>query len=143
MKLSKDEFNIVGDKIIISKSALERWRSHYDANHVCIDDEYIGKRDLLDDLLGLFNDKSVSEIPSYLDDHETRIKNIEVIKSRVWKLQRDACNLELALTNFYKGMEQDEVRLKEMRNEICWRIQDYEVFVNDYKKDWDLNYEYE
>ena len=40
-------------------------------------------------------------------------------------------------------MEQDEVRLKEIRNEISWRIQDYEVFINDYKKYWYLNYEYE
>lgn len=143
MKLLKGEFNIVGDKIIISKSALERWRNHYDANHVCINDGYIGKRDLLDDLLDHFDDKNVSEVPEYLDDREIRIKNIEVIKNRVWELQRDAYNLELHLTNFYKGKEQDEARLKEMYNEICWRIQDYEVFINDYKKNWDLNYEYE
>ena len=31
--------------------------------------------------------------------------------------------------------------MKQISEELCWRFQDYEVFMYDYQKDWDLNYQ--
>ena len=59
MILSKDEYMIKGDSIIIPKKTLERLRNHYQnfANNrksIMVQMFYFGKKDIMADLLGLF-----------------------------------------------------------------------------------------
>ena len=59
MILSKDEYMIKGDSIIIPKKTLERLRNYYQnfANNrksIMVQMFYFGKEDIMADLLGLF-----------------------------------------------------------------------------------------
>lgn len=59
MILSKDEYMITGDSIIIKKEALERLRNHYrsiahDRKSIMVQMFHFGKEDIVVDLLDLF-----------------------------------------------------------------------------------------
>ena len=59
MTLSKDEYMITGDSIIIKKGALERLRNHYrsianNRKSIMVQMFHFGKEDIMADLLGLF-----------------------------------------------------------------------------------------
>jgi hypothetical protein len=82
--------------------------------------------------------KEEIEIFSYLDAKEERKKALEKIRDIIFRLTID----------YVEKMEVDHpAHIKEAREkankiweELCWRKQDYDVFMYDYKQDWDLNY---
>jgi hypothetical protein len=78
------------------------------------------------------------EYGSYLDAHEEREKALEILRDKIF-----------ALTWWYNQCSNDdhparqEINKEEMEQvaeELCCRFQDYETFMWDYKKDWELNY---
>ena len=72
---------------------------------------------------------------------DIRKTNIEKIKNIIFDLCIEEYDKQLALTNLGSHRESCKKRLKEINEERCWRLQDYEVFMWDFRKDWDLNYE--
>lgn len=76
-----------------------------------------------------------------LDCLDIRKTNIEKIKNILFDLCIEEYDKQLALTNLGPHRESCKKCLKEINEERCWRIQDYEAFMWDFRKDWDLNYE--
>ena len=86
----------------------------------------------------VYHNHELSDKLDYLDIRKT---NIEKIKNIIFDLCIEEYDKQLALTNLGSHRESCKKRLKEINEERCWRLQDYEVFMWDFRKDWDLNYE--
>ena len=86
----------------------------------------------------VYHNHEPSDKLDYLDIRKT---NIEKIKNIIFDLCIEEYDKQLALTNLGPHRQACKVRLKEINEERCWRLQDYEVFMWDFRKDWDLNYE--
>ena len=76
---------------------------------------------------------------SYLDAQEERRGKLELLKSKL---------LDLIVTWYeWNGADhprlqkEREERLHEIYTEMIKRMQDYDNFMWDYKKDWDLNFD--
>ena len=81
------------------------------------------------------------EIPPYLDAKEERINAIEWIRDRVFDLLIERNDVMNGLTNLGPHRPKCQKRLKEIEDEIIWRINDYKCFMWDFKQDWDFDEE--
>jgi len=78
-----------------------------------------------------------------LDYQEERQAIIEKIKNRLLELCDNKITLEWEhLGNYGSDSELIDYHLVDIEHEICERIQDYHQMLYDFKKDWDLNYDY-
>jgi hypothetical protein len=75
----------------------------------------------------------------YLDNKEERKKALEILREIVFNLNVDRWNWLLA--DHPKHLKDREENLKRIDEEIVYRMQDYDVFMYDFEKDWDLNYQ--
>ena len=77
--------------------------------------------------------------PDYLDAHEDRKKALEKVRDRIFALAlwRNECLND----DHPVRRKQNEDELKQVGEELCWRFQDYDAFMYDFQKDWDLNYQ--
>jgi hypothetical protein len=75
----------------------------------------------------------------YLDNKEERKKALEILREIVFNLNVDRWNWLLA--DHPKHLNDREENLKRIDEEIVYRMQDYDVFMYDFEKDWDLNYQ--
>lgn len=74
-----------------------------------------------------------------LDAPEDRRKALEFLRDRIFALVwwYNECLCDDHPVRQRKNKEE----MKQISEELCWRFQDYEVFMYDYQKDWDLNYQ--
>jgi hypothetical protein len=74
-----------------------------------------------------------------LDAHEDRKKALESLRDRIFSLVwwYNECLLDDHPVRQKKNKEE----MKQVSEELCWRFQDYEAFMYDFQKDWDLNYQ--
>jgi hypothetical protein len=74
-----------------------------------------------------------------LDAHEDRRKALEFLRDRIFSLVwwYNKCLCDDHPVRHRKNKEE----MRQIFDELCWRFQDYEVFMYDYQKDWDLNYQ--
>lgn len=78
------------------------------------------------------------KIPTYLDAQEKRAKALEYLKDRMLELVNDY--VEYISDDHPARIESSKEKAQKIWEEICWRKQDYDVFICDFEKDWDLNY---
>ena len=74
-----------------------------------------------------------------LDAQEKRAKGIEIVKDKMFNLLIDYMDY-----CFDDHPSRDNIRkekIDELWVKLCLRKQDYEAFMWDYEKDWDLNYD--
>ena len=74
-----------------------------------------------------------------LDAYEDRKKALEFLRDRIFSLVwwYNECLLDDHPVRQKKNKEE----MKQVSDELCWRFQDYETFMYDFQKDWDLNYQ--
>ena len=96
---------------------------------VCVSDEYSEAEVLPNELI----------VISKLDTQEKRAKGIEIVKDKMFNLLIDYMDY-----CFDDHPSRDSIRkekIDELWVNLCLRKQDYEAFMWDYEKDWDLNYD--
>lgn len=77
-------------------------------------------------------------VPSYLDAQEKRIKALGVLKDKMIELVSNY--VECCGDDHPARQESNKEKQWTLWKEICWRKQDYDTFMLDYEKDWELNY---
>ena len=79
------------------------------------------------------------KIMDYLDAKEERLKALEVLKEKMLLLVDDY--IGYATCDHPSHMKESRKKADELFMEMVYRRQDFEVFMYDYQKDWDLNYQ--
>lgn len=74
-----------------------------------------------------------------LDAKEERRKALEVLRDKMLNLTIDY--IEYSTCDHPAHMKECKEKASKLWEELCWRKQDYDVFMYDYQKDWDLNYQ--
>ena len=79
------------------------------------------------------------KIMDCLDAKEQRLKALEVLKEKMLLLVDDY--IGYATCDHPAHMKESRKKADELFIEMVYRRQDFEVFMYDYQKDWDLNYQ--
>ena len=84
------------------------------------------------------NDKSI-KFGSYLDAKDARRKALEALRDKCFSLLSDW--FDWLCADYPKHQKERKEKLGEIRMQMICRMQDYNVFMWDFEKDWDLNYQ--
>ena len=84
-------------------------------------------------------ERKFGDFSDYLDAPEDRRKALAVLKEKLLLLIEDWWDIQLI--DHPVHLKEKEERSDKNYEELIFRMQDYEVFMYDYQKDWDLNYQ--
>ena len=79
------------------------------------------------------------EIPKYLDAQEERAKKLEIVKDKL--LELTLYYVDLVTDDHPARIKENKERAKKVFDRIVARKADYDVFMSDFKNDWDLNFD--
>lgn len=78
------------------------------------------------------------KLPEFIDAREERTEAIEALKNIIFDIS--IMRYDALIDNHPTRQKEIEKTLKKLDTEFIMRMQDFEVLMYDFKKDWDLNY---